>query len=161
MTYEIEIGGINKIFDIEKKEKGYLITQSGQSIFVEKTELANSMHLLFEGKSFEVGVAKHSDYIEVGVQGERHMMTVMDPRKKSLQLTSSEGEGLLITKMPGRVVEVCCEVGQAVEKGEVIIIVEAMKMENPLKAAKAGVISEIYVGAGDLVEAKAKLILID
>ena len=58
--------------------------------------------------------------------------------------------------MPGRIVEVCCTVGQSVEKGDVIIIVEAMKMENPLKAAKSGTISEIFVSDGDLVEAKQK-----
>ena len=62
--------------------------------------------------------------------------------------------------MPGRIVEVCCEIGQTVEKGDVIIIVEAMKMENPLKVA-SGTISEIFVSDGDLVEAKQKLILID
>lgn len=161
MTYEIEIDGINKIFDIEKKEKGYLITQNGKSVFVEKKDLSNSVHLLVEGKSHEVGLAKHSEYWEVGVEGERFLLNVVDPRKKSLRMVSSEGEGLLVTKMPGRIVEVCCQVGQTVEKGDVIIIVEAMKMENPLKAAKSGTITEIYVESGALVEAKQKLILID
>ena len=161
MTYEIEVNGINKVFDIEKKEKGYLINHDGESIFVEKTELANSIHLLLNGKSYELGLAKHPDYWEVGVEGERFLLNVVDPRKKSLRIASGEGEGLLVTKMPGRIVEVCCEVGQAVEKGDVIIIVEAMKMENPLKAAKSGTIAEIFVGNGDLVEAKQKLILIE
>lgn len=161
MTYEIEVNGINKVFDIEKKEKGYLINHDGEAIFVEKTELANSIHLLLNGKSYELGLAKHPDYWEVGVEGERFLLNVVDPRKKSLRIASGEGEGLLVTKMPGRIVEVCCEVGQAVEKGEVIIIVEAMKMENPLKAAKSGTIAEIFVGNGDLVEAKQKLILIE
>ena len=78
-----------------------------------------------------------------------------------LRMVSAEGEGLLVTKMPGRIVDVCCEVGQSVEKGDVLIIVEAMKMENPLKAAKAGVITEIYVHQGDLVAAKQKLILVE
>ena len=161
MKYEIEVDGINKVFDIEKKEKGYLITEKGTSIFVEKKELANSMHLLLEGKSFEVGLAKHTDYWEVGVEGERFLLNVLDPRKKALRMVSAEGEGLLVTKMPGRIVDVCCEVGQSVEKGDVLIIVEAMKMENPLKAGKAGVITEIYVHQGDLVAAKQKLILVE
>ena len=161
MKYEIEVNGINKVFDIEKKQKGYWISHDGQSFFVEKTELANSIHLLLDGKSYEIGLAKHPDYWEVGVEGERFLLNVVDPRKKSLRIASGEGEGLLVTKMPGRIVEVCCVVGQTVEKGDVIIIVEAMKMENPLKAAKSGVVSEIFVSDGDLVEAKQKLILIE
>jgi biotin carboxyl carrier protein len=161
MTYEIQVNGLNKVFDIERKEKGYLISHDGRDFFVEKTDLSNSIHMILDGKSYELGVAKHSDHWEIGVEGERFLLNVVDPRKKSLRIASGEGEGLLITKMPGRVVEVCCEVGQTVEKGDVIIIVEAMKMENPLKAAKAGTISEIFVGKGDLVEAKQKLILID
>ena len=161
MTYEIEVNGLHKVFDIEKKEKGYLINHEGQSFFVEKTDLANSIHLLLDGKSYELGLAKHPEYWEIGVEGERFLLNVVDPRKKSLRIASGEGEGLLVTKMPGRIVEVCCQVGQSVEKGDVIIIVEAMKMENPLKAAKSGTISEIFVTEGDLVEAKQKLILIE
>ena len=55
---------------------------------------------------------------------------------------------------------VCVAEGQTVSKGDVVIIVEAMKMENPLKAAKDGVVQQVFVSDGDLVEAKQKLILI-
>ena len=161
MKYEVEIDGLNKIVDIVKREKTYVITMDEIEFVVSKKELSNSIHMLLDEKSYEVGVAKLGETWEIGIEGERFVLPVIDPRKKSLRLASGEGEGLLISKMPGRVVDVCCTVGQTVEKGDVIIIVEAMKMENPLKAARAGTISEIFVASGDLVEAKQKLILIE
>ena len=63
--------------------------------------------------------------------------------------------------MPGRVISIRVAIGDVVQKGQVLATVEAMKMENPLKATRDGVISEVYVSGGDLVEAKAKLVLIE
>ena len=67
----------------------------------------------------------------------------------------------IITKMPGRIVAILVEEGQAVEKGQSVVIVEAMKMENPLKATLAGTVSRILVETGDLVEAKSVLVELD
>ena len=59
-----------------------------------RQNLANSIHLLLDGKSYELGLAKHPEYWEVGVEGERFLLNVVDPRKKSLRIASGEGEGL-------------------------------------------------------------------
>ena len=64
----------------------------------------------------------------------------------------------MLSKMSGRVVEILCKPGSTVEKGQNLIIVEAMKMENPVKALCAGVISKIFVENGQIVEAKEKLL---
>ena len=165
MRYEIEQDGQSKIFDIEKREKGYwirAISASGEmkEHMVETKQLGKVLNILIEGKSFDVGLVDHKDYVEVEVVGERHLINVYDPRKKSLTLMDGEGAGLIETQMPGRVTEVSVQEGERVEKGQVVIIVEAMKMENPLKATRTGVVSEIFVSGGELVEAKAKLLLI-
>ncbi len=60
--------------------------------------------------------------------------------------------------MPGLVVRVEVEVGQAVEVGQSVAIVEAMKMENELRAEQAGVVSRIHAAAGDTVVKDALLI---
>lgn len=164
MRYEIEKDGVSKIFDIERKEKGYsirrIIGEEEREFLIASQNLGKIMNLLVEGKSFDAGVIDHKEYLEVEVVGERHLINVFDPRKKSLILAGSEGAGLIQTQMPGRVIELCVELGQKISKGDIVVIVEAMKMENPLKATRDGIISDIYVQAGDLVEAKAKLVLI-
>jgi pyruvate carboxylase subunit B len=63
--------------------------------------------------------------------------------------------------MPGLVVRVKVAEGQRVEAGAGLIVVEAMKMENELRAAAAGVVRRIHVSAGDAVEKGARLLEIE
>jgi propionyl-CoA carboxylase alpha chain len=58
----------------------------------------------------------------------------------------------LISPMPGLLVSVEVEIGQEVERGEALAVVEAMKMENQLFAERAGVVVKIYLEPGDSLE---------
>jgi biotin carboxyl carrier protein len=61
-------------------------------------------------------------------------------------------EGELLTKMPGKVVKILTKVGQSVKKGEPVLILEAMKMENEIKCAIDGVVKTIHVKEGDVLD---------
>lgn len=61
-------------------------------------------------------------------------------------------EGDLITQMPGKVIKILVDVGQEVSKGETLLILEAMKMENEIKASTDGTIKAIHVNANDAIE---------
>ena len=60
--------------------------------------------------------------------------------------------------MPGKVLEILVQEGQTVEEGEAMLVLEAMKMENVLRAGSSGVVSSIGVEAGHAVEKEAVLI---
>ena len=60
--------------------------------------------------------------------------------------------------MPGKVLEILVEEGQSVEEGDAMLVLEAMKMENVLRAGTAGVVSAIGVKKGSAVEKEAVLI---
>ena len=60
--------------------------------------------------------------------------------------------------MPGLVVAVLIEEGQEVKKGQVMLILESMKMQNELKAARDGVMGKVRVKAGESVEQKQTLL---
>lgn len=60
--------------------------------------------------------------------------------------------GELLTKMPGKIVKINVEVGQTVKKGEAVLILEAMKMENEIKSGVDGVVKTIHVKVGDTLE---------
>ena len=60
--------------------------------------------------------------------------------------------------MPGNIWEVRCSVGQVVNRGDVLVILEAMKMENEIVAPEAGTVASIHVAKGDTVETGALLI---
>ena len=65
---------------------------------------------------------------------------------------SSGSSGELLTQMPGKVVKINVEVGQEVKKGDCVLILEAMKMENEIKTAVDGTIKAIHVKEGDALD---------
>jgi acetyl/propionyl-CoA carboxylase alpha subunit len=69
--------------------------------------------------------------------------------------------GSLVAPMPGIVRQVCVAVGDAVAKGDVLLVLEAMKMETPIRAPGAGKVTELRAGVGDQVEAGALLAVIE
>ena len=71
-----------------------------------------------------------------------------------------EGDGRLIAPMAGRIVAVRAELGEAVAKGQILVILEAMKMEHEIKALADGVVAEIVVGEGDQVNARQILAVV-
>lgn len=87
-------------------------------------------------------------------------VTLIDPKRLRGSAGSADsGDGLaeIRTMMPGKVVRVVASVGDAVEKGDAVLVVEAMKMQNDLKAPRSGTVKEIRVsdgatvGAGDVL----------
>ncbi len=70
------------------------------------------------------------------------------------------GADQLLAPMPGRVVVARAEVGDEVESGQELMVIEAMKMELSLKAPRAGVVTEVRAAAGDFVEADAILVVL-
>ena len=71
---------------------------------------------------------------------------------------SASGEGLVRSPMPGRVLKVLVKEGDDVEIGAPPVVVEAMKMENELAAARSGKVARGFVTPGATVEGGAKLV---
>ncbi|PYO60818.1 MAG: hypothetical protein DMD49_05640 [Gemmatimonadetes bacterium] len=63
--------------------------------------------------------------------------------------------------MPGLVVRVAVTEGQRVEAGAELVVVEAMKMENQLRAPRAGVVAKVHVAVGEAVEKGAPLVTVE
>lgn len=67
--------------------------------------------------------------------------------------SGSQGSVLINAPMPGKILSVKANVGMAVKRGEVILLLEAMKMENEVVASQDGTVASINVASGDMVEA--------
>jgi biotin carboxyl carrier protein len=65
---------------------------------------------------------------------------------------SNAGDGELLTKMPGKVVKLEVAVGDQVEQGDTVIVIEAMKMENEIKAPASGIVKLIHVKEGEALD---------
>lgn len=80
---------------------------------------------------------------------------VVAPKKAAP--AGAQGSVKVNAPMQGKIVSVKATAGQAVKKGEVLLVLEAMKMENEIVAPQDGTIASINVGAGDKVESGAVL----
>lgn len=132
----------------------------GETLEVEVSEPEPNVFLFKkDGKIFEAFVAPNERPDQpkiVSVNGREIEVRLIDPKR--LKHSGSDGEhadGIaeIRTAMPGKVVRVLLEAGATVAKGDGVLVVEAMKMQNEMKAPKDGSVREIRVAEGDTVAA--------
>lgn len=121
--------------------------------------------LLIDGRSFEAHVELDEDEWHVMMQGTKYVADVVDEREKRLReaggaTSKANGIYLLKSPMPGLVVSIPVSVGDTVAEGDVLIILESMKMQNELKSPQDGIISEIEIQPGDSVEQRQRMLTI-
>jgi biotin carboxyl carrier protein len=115
--------------------------------------------VLSAGRSWEVRVTGD----EITIDGHRFRFEVEDPRqwKRSGGGAGAQGRAAILAPMPGKIVRILVAVGDEVVAGQGIVVVEAMKMQNEMKAAKAGRVTAIEVKENDSVTAGAVLAVIE
>ena len=128
---------------------------SGQPVF----------SLIVDGKSYEAYVYEGEEDWSVLLRGHQFNVKVEDEREQRLRAAAGGGvaeggEYRLKAPMPGLLVAVQVNEGQAVTKGQVLIILESMKMQNELKSPRDGIVEKIRVKAGESVEQKQTLLSI-
>src|SRR5215211_7028954 len=126
---------------------------SGQSVY----------SLIVNGKSHEAYAAQDEDQWQVLLRGRLYPVTVEDEREKRLRSAAGggiaeTGEFHLRAPMPGLAVAILVEEGQTVQKGQVLLILESMKMQNELKSPRDGTVGRIRVKAGETIEQKQTLL---
>jgi glutaconyl-CoA/methylmalonyl-CoA decarboxylase subunit gamma len=151
------------LVDVTELPTGALeVSVGGRHVDVDVVPVGNALSvrvdghivdLTTEGAPPEVGAVASGHRSYVRVESER--MRAAEAAKKA---KGGGGDRLLKSPMPGRVVKVLVQVGDEVAAGQPIMVVEAMKMENELKAKVPAKIAGIHVVAGAAVEAGAKLV---
>jgi len=119
--------------------------------------------LILDGKSHESYVAPGDHDWQVLLRGRLFPVTVEDEREKRLRTAAGggvaeTGEFHLRAPMPGLVVTILVAEGQAIKKGQVLLILESMKMQNELKSPRDGIIGRVRVKPGETVEQKQTLL---
>ena len=124
------------------------------------------LSLLLEGKSLtarrEIGANQTSG--GVVIDGHRHSVDVRDPRSlrsRRAAAGAEDGPKKILAPMPGKIVRVVAAVGSAVEAGDGVIVIEAMKMQNELKSPKKGTVQKILVAEGSPVNAGDALAIVE
>jgi acetyl/propionyl-CoA carboxylase alpha subunit len=148
-TYIIEINDDRRVIVDGVEYAVDFESVSGQPVYT----------LLLDGRSYEAYVYEGQDIgaWEVLLRGDLYAVLVEDEREKRLRAAAgsavaASGDFSLRAPMPGLVVEVPVAEGQAVSAGDILVVLESMKMQNELKSPRAGVIARVRVRAGETVE---------
>ena len=110
--------------------------------------------ILLDGRSYDARVERAGTATVIVIGGYRFEVEVLDPRRWSPKSAlAAHGVANLSAPMPGRVVRVLVALGEIVEAGKVILVVEAMKMQNEMKAPRAGRVASLRAVEGATVTA--------
>jgi len=167
MNYVATIGERDVKVSVEELGgSGYRVTIDGAAHVVDAQRIAGNLwSVLYGNESFEVDLTKApAEEYEVLIRGDCHKFTLMNEQRRAMIRAGGKGavgKAMVTCPMPGKVVKLLVEEGQEVGAGQGVIVVEAMKMENELKAAVAGKVKEIFVREGEVVESGAKLLLVE
>lgn len=140
-------------FDIQRTEDGFEVQLDEQSRTVHTQLLPDgSLGLEINGVRHRADVVLAGNEIHVSIGGESYCFT----REREASRGDGHAAGVLSPEisapMPGKIVEVKVSPGDAVKSGDVLLILEAMKMETRLTAEADGTVEHIHVVAGEMVE---------
>jgi biotin carboxyl carrier protein len=165
VIYEIELRGHKHTLAVERTLDGAReqFVLDGKPCAAEARFLSpRVLSLLIDGRSYRV-VFDPRPGAEAVVVGEHRMTyTIEDPRslRSRKRASASESGALSITApMPGLIVKLLVAMGDVVKTEQPLIVMEAMKMQNELRAPRAGRVTRVVVEAGTIVQA-GKLLLV-
>ena len=116
--------------------------------------------ILIDGESIGVGILKKGKKVEVFLNGELYEFESISERERQSASAIISGVQQIKSPMPSRVVKILKNVDEAVNEGEGVIVIEAMKMESELKSPINGIVTEVKVKEGSAVESGSVLIVI-
>ncbi len=156
-------------YSVEIKRDGNKLTAdiNGRIYELEASEPEPNVHLFkHENKIHQIFVSPNQrpgEPFAVSAGNRNYEIKISDPKRLRGKHggESADGASELKTAMPGKLVRVLVEIGAEIKKGEGVLIVEAMKMQNEMKAPKDGIVKEIRFEEGATVNAGDVLAIIE
>jgi biotin carboxyl carrier protein len=164
MKYISTVGNEEHVIEIDKEGQ---ITVNDQTFAIDFQRLTDGglLSLLIDNRSLEAIVEERDDHWEVLIHGELYAVDVKDERAYRLAKarglsTKATGEASISSPMPGLIVAVPVKEGQKIQKGDQVVILESMKMENELRSPRDGTVTHVYVTTGQSVEKNQILVTV-
>lgn len=175
MTFEVEVGGRTFTIAVERTDRPgrFRVTLDGAPRVIDVSPSGEfGLSLLTEAEAGTAVFSSSSDFqivpgarhgeLLIGLQGRGIGVTVNGRRSAHAEgALHGHGQVTIVAPMPGRVLRVLAAAGDPVEAQQPVIVIEAMKMENELRAPRGGRIKEIGVAPGTSVEAGRVLAVIE
>jgi biotin carboxyl carrier protein len=165
VRYEVDVNGRVLHVDVHRVDGRFVVTVDGREWTIDAARVdAHTLSLLVGSSSEEVTITADAvpGQLAVGIRGVPLSATLNGRRRWSRGDESGAGGGpqRLTAPMPGKIVRVLAKVGTSVQPRQPLVVVEAMKMENELRAIRRGIVSEVLVQEGQSVDAGALLLVV-
>jgi biotin carboxyl carrier protein len=146
-------------------ETSWKVRIDGREVSVNCLQVTDKLlSLIVDGESFETRSLRSADALTILLRGRSYECVALDPRslrnRKPAGLKEA-GEQKIVASMPGKVVRVLAQAGQTVAVGQEILVIEAMKMQNEVRAVKDGILKSIVAKQGTNVNAGDVLAIIE
>ena len=173
MKLQLEIGDRERTVEVQRLMHGHRVFVDGREHLVDAVRVqGNTWSLIVRNadgtsvRSAEVIVVPQNGNGSVDVFIDGHRIAVgqrtgLGRRTRGVAGAHGAGPQRLAAPMPGKVVRVLVKVGDDVQPRQGLVVVEAMKMENELRAARAGRVREVFVQEGQSVEAGTALVVVE
>jgi biotin carboxyl carrier protein len=166
VKYEIQIAGKSRSVELSRAAEGWQISLDGAPTNVDAVEIAPGVFsILLNGESHEVRIAAAPDGTLTLQDGPHEWKAQMiDPRAwrgRRHGAAEVEGRQQIVAPMPGKVIRVLVKVGDQVEAGQGLLVVEAMKMQNEVRSPKTGKVEKLSAKEGQAVNSGDTLAWID
>jgi len=151
------------LVDVTELPSGALeVKVDGRPAEVDVVALRGALSVRVDGRVVDLTVEGAPPELGAVASGTRAYVRVESERQRAANAAKKRDGGsadkAVKAPMPGRVVKLLVGVGDAIEVGQPLCVVEAMKMENEVKARTAGAVAQVHVKAGDTVESNAMLV---
>lgn len=158
MKYEVRISGKTRMVEFARNGDGWQAKVDGEAGVADVVETApNTFSILVSGQSHQICVVPSSEGpLELQTGGFEFSAEVIDPRSwrgRRHGEAEAEGRQQIAAPMPGKVVRLLVKAGDAVEAGQGLLVVEAMKMQNEIRSPKRGTVERVLVAEGQAVNA--------
>ncbi len=167
MRYQIAIGGRTRQVDVTPAGAGFAVTLDGRTRHVDVARIdPQTLSLILDNGVSRVAVItpdRAAGRAVVGVNGTPVPVAISErrPGRRPVEgAAAGTGPQRVTAPMPGKIVRVLAAVGDAVVARQPLVVVEAMKMENELRAGRPGTVAEIHAREGQSVDAGALLVVI-
>ena len=121
--------------------------------------------VIVDGTEFEVDIEQEGNTFTATVEGREFKIEVPEAPQPAPKRTARRGKkkksGKISANIPGKIVTLEVALGDPVSEGQVVLILEAMKMQNEITAPIAGIVVEIHCEEGQSIEANVTLVIIE
>jgi pyruvate carboxylase subunit B len=165
VKYYVTVNGRSHEVELVERAGLRVVSVDGAELDLSYSEVdeLGQVVVMSRGRSYGLSIEStggDESRVAITLAGHAYDVEIEDERERAAhaaERAAAKGGGTVNAVMPGIVVEVIVKVGQRVEKGEPLLILSAMKMQNEIAAPSAGIVTALHVDAGQAVAAGAKL----